>query len=89
MLYFAPAWWEFVSQQENGRIQSVMSRLICLQYLASDNPTLEQRSRHVGDCLFSAVLSNPGQVLHRSLPPKQPVTYRLPFGHDPMIVCYP
>lgn len=70
LLYAAPACWEFVSPQENGRIQSVMNRLIRLRYIPSDKSIFEQLCRHADLCLFSAMLSNPGHVLHRLLTPK-------------------
>ena len=79
LLYAAPAWWGFASQRE----KSVMNRLIRQRYLPSDSPTFEQLSLKADTCLFSAVLGNPGHVLHRFLPPKKPLAYSLrPRSHD-------
>jgi len=83
LLYAAPAWWGFASQREKGMLQSVMNRLIRQRYLPSDSPTFEQLCLKADTCLFSAVLANPGHVLHRFLPPKKLLAYSLrPRSHD-------
>ena len=70
MLYAAPSWWGFAGQQEKNRLQSAMRRLIRLRYLPEDSPSFEHLCRTADSRLFSAVLGNPGHVLHGLLHPK-------------------
>jgi len=86
MLYAAPAWWGFAGQQEKNRLQSAMRRLIRLRYLPEDSPSFEHLCNTADSRLFSAVLGNPGHVLHGLLPPKKPLPYTLrPRLHDRFI----
>src|SRR5678816_1428570 len=86
MLYAAPAWWGFAGQQEKNRLQSAMRRLIRLRYLPEDSPSFEHLCNTADSRLFSAVLGNPGHVLHGLLLPKKLLPYTLrPRLHDRFI----
>ena len=83
LLYAAPAWWGYAGQQERGRLQAVMNRLIRQRYLPGDSPNIEQLCHLADTRLFSAVLGTPGHVLHGLLPPAKPTVYSLrPRRHD-------
>ena len=83
LLYAAPAWWGYAGQQEKGRLQAMINRLIRQHYLPGDNPTFEELCRHADTRLFSAVLTRPGHVLHELLPPAKQTGHNLrPRHHD-------
>ena len=83
LLYASPAWWGFARQQDKNRLQSIISRMIRRGYLPIDNPTFDQLCHKADTGLFTAVLNNPGHVLHKLLPPRKSNTYALrPRSHD-------
>ena len=86
MLYAAPAWWGFAGQQEKNRLQSAMWRLIRLQYLPEDSPSVEHLCHTPDSRLFSAVLGNPGHVLHGLLPLK--TRSPTPYARNYMVVLF-
>ena len=86
MLYAAPAWWGFAGQQERGRLQAILDRLIRMNYLPEDNPTFEALCSTADGRLFAALLLNPGHVLNPLLPPLRPQPYSMrPRLHDRII----
>src|SRR5688572_12398356 len=88
MLYAAPAWWGFAGQQEKNRLQSAMRRLIRLRYLPEDSPSFEHLFNTSYSRLFSAVLRNPGHVLHGLLPPPPKSRSPTPCARDYMTVLF-
>ena len=69
----------FAGQQEKNRLQAAMWRLILLRYLPEDSPSVEHLCHTADSRLFSAVLRNPGHVLHGLLsPPPQKKKTRSP-----------
>src|SRR5688572_10093930 len=64
-------------------IQSIISRMVRRGYPPIDNPTFDQLCHKADTGLFTAVLNNPGHVLHKLLPPWKSTTYDLrPRSHD-------
>src|ERR1043165_1799875 len=73
----------FARQQVKNRLQSIISRMIGWRYFPVENPTFDQLCRKADPGLFTAVLNNPGHVLHKLLPPRKSTTYALrPWSHD-------
>ena len=83
LLYSSPSWWGFTTVGERERMTALLNKLIRQGYLPTSTPTIEELCAKADEALFSAVLSDPGHVLHRLLPPIRETGYSLrPRSHN-------
>jgi len=80
LLYASPAWWDFATSSDKGRIEAHVRRLNIYQ---DTDRTASQLPEDADDTLFENILVNPQHVLHHRLPSRTQHSYKLrPRRHD-------
>jgi len=77
LLYCSPVWWGFTNAGDRERITGLINKLIRQGYLPTLTPSIEELCAKADVALFSAILSDPGHVLHALLPPIHQTGYSL------------
>ena len=67
--YAAPSWRGFANHEHIKQLQSLLNKLIRLNYLPPNYPKIKSIFASLDERLFSRVISNPHHVLHQVLPP--------------------
>ena len=75
--YAAPSWSGFINQQQLKQLQSLLNKLIRLNYLPISYPPISTIFHTLDSRLFLKVTTNPHHVLHQILPPKKKATHNL------------
>ena len=78
LLYAAPAWWGFVSEESVKRLDSFLRKASKIGYYYSANgPTVRTLVAEAEKSLFQAIETNSLHVLHQLLPSKTTHDYAL------------
>ena len=70
MLYAVPSFWGFLTQAQRNQMQSVLNRVIKLNYYTKDDPTVEEFVNKQESDLYRKITYNPQHILHYLLPTK-------------------
>ena len=77
LTYAMPAWIGYINEEQKGRINAVIKKLIRFQYLPPDQPLIEELSQKSDLRLFKSVISNPNHILNKFLPPIKTTKYSM------------
>jgi hypothetical protein len=77
LLYAAPAWWGFASQENRARLDCFLRRATKMGYYPPDSPNVTDILGKADDALFKAITQNSNHVLHQFLPDKTTHSYSL------------
>ena len=82
LLYAAPAWWGFASEEDKARLNSFLKRSIKSGFYSASSPTIPDLVSTNEVTLFNSIQSNPQHVLHNLLPHRTTHSYSLrPRAH--------
>src|ERR1700733_5155387 len=70
-------WIGYINEEQKGRINAVIKKLIRFQYLPPDQPLIEELSQKSDLRLFKSVISNPNHILNKFLPPIKTTKYSM------------
>jgi len=81
--YAAPSWSGFINQQQLTQLQSLLNKLIRLNYLPINYPSISTIFQTLDARLFIKITTNHHHVLHQILPPPKKTTHNLrPRKHN-------
>src|SRR3984885_12002442 len=77
LAYAMPAWIGYINEEQKGRINAVIKKLIRFKYLPPDQLLIKMLSQKSDLGLFKSVISNSGHVLNKFLPPIKTTNYSM------------
>ena len=77
LTYASSAWWGFCGTGEKEQLGAVVTRLVRMQFLPPDQPSLQDIIDAADMRFFRKILSNPCHVLASLIPPEKTHSYNL------------